>query len=195
MDFSKSCDAGHKDQPLLTKEDGTLQPLIDVCLSCSMVWTRNAKAPGTAIHPLTHVRVPTGTSEVIRQKAHPIPRKYAQAVRAEMNDLLKAELIEPGISTCCSPVLCVIKKNTAKGATDKDIKLKLAVEFRKLNAATELDTGSLGDQGDILETFHNRPYNSFCDVTGGYYQCKIHPDDVHKHCFVLPMSCGGTTCV
>eukprot|EP00965_Chrysotila_dentata_P023191 768952-Pleurochrysis_carterae.AAC.1 len=53
MDFSKSHDTGHKDQPHFKMEDGTLQPLIDVCLSCSMVWTRNARAPDTAIHPLT----------------------------------------------------------------------------------------------------------------------------------------------
>eukprot|EP00965_Chrysotila_dentata_P251183 6209890-Pleurochrysis_carterae.AAC.1 len=146
MDFSKSCDTGHKDQPLLTMEDGTLQPRIDVCLSCSMVWTRNAKVPGTAIHPPTQVRIPTGTSEAILQKAYPIPHKYIQAVRAEIDGLLKAGLIEPGLSNWCSPVMCVIKKDTAKGATGKDIKLKLAVDFRKLNAATELDTGLLGDQ-------------------------------------------------
>eukprot|EP00965_Chrysotila_dentata_P098301 3249809-Pleurochrysis_carterae.AAC.1 len=98
MDFSKSCDTGHKDQPLLTMEGGTLQPLIDVCLSCSMVWTRNAKAPDTAIHPLMQVRIPTGTNEAIRQKAYPIPHKYVQAVRAEIDGLLKAGLIEPGFS-------------------------------------------------------------------------------------------------
>eukprot|EP00965_Chrysotila_dentata_P017395 578002-Pleurochrysis_carterae.AAC.2 len=45
------------------------------------------------------------------------------------------------------------KKGTAKGATGKDIKLKLAVDFRELNAATELDTGSLGDQGDYWKLF------------------------------------------
>eukprot|EP00965_Chrysotila_dentata_P220514 6191820-Pleurochrysis_carterae.AAC.1 len=40
-------------------EDGTVQPFIDVCLSCSMVQTRNARAPDTAIHPLTQVRIST----------------------------------------------------------------------------------------------------------------------------------------
>eukprot|EP00965_Chrysotila_dentata_P160351 5294641-Pleurochrysis_carterae.AAC.1 len=68
-----------------------------------MVWTRNAKAPDTAIHPLTQVQIPTGTSEAIRQKAYPIPHKYVQAVRAEIDGLLKAELIEPGFSNWCSP--------------------------------------------------------------------------------------------
>eukprot|EP00965_Chrysotila_dentata_P084800 2798991-Pleurochrysis_carterae.AAC.1 len=73
-------------------EDGTLQPLIDVCLSCFMVWTRNARAPDTAIHPLTQVRISTGT---ICQKAYPIPQKYVQAVRVELDGWLKAGLIEP----------------------------------------------------------------------------------------------------
>eukprot|EP00965_Chrysotila_dentata_P022754 754247-Pleurochrysis_carterae.AAC.1 len=79
IDFSKSHDTAHKDQPQLKMEDVTLQPLIDVCLSCSMVWTRNARAPDMAIHPLTQVRISTGTSEAIRQKAYPIPHKYVQA--------------------------------------------------------------------------------------------------------------------
>eukprot|EP00965_Chrysotila_dentata_P206401 6183513-Pleurochrysis_carterae.AAC.2 len=66
-------------------EDGTLQPLIDVCLSyCSMVWTRNARAPDTLLHPLTQVKIPTGKSKTIRQKAYSIPQNYVQAVRAEV---------------------------------------------------------------------------------------------------------------
>eukprot|EP00965_Chrysotila_dentata_P172173 5681707-Pleurochrysis_carterae.AAC.1 len=139
-------------------EDGTLQQVVDVCLKCSSVWTRNAKSPSTAVHPLT------------------------QAVRAEVSGLLKAGLIEPGYSNCARRYC-------------KDIRLKTAVDFCKLNAATELDIGSLGDQGDILETFHNRPYNPLCDAAGRYYQCEIHPSDKHKTCFVLPMPCGGTTFV
>eukprot|EP00965_Chrysotila_dentata_P134578 4451524-Pleurochrysis_carterae.AAC.1 len=126
MDCSKSYDTGHKDQPQLKMEDGTLQPLIDVCLSCSMVWTRNVRGPDTAMHPLTQVRIPTGTSEAIRQDAYPIPHNYAQAVRAVIGGLLKAGLIEPGFSNWCSPVLCATIKGTAKGATGQDIKLKIA---------------------------------------------------------------------
>eukprot|EP00965_Chrysotila_dentata_P017744 590120-Pleurochrysis_carterae.AAC.2 len=79
-------------------KDGTLQPIVNVCLSCSMVWTRNAKAPDTALHPLTQVRIPTGTSGAIRQKAYPIPHKCVKAVRAEIDGLLKAGLTD-GLST------------------------------------------------------------------------------------------------
>eukprot|EP00965_Chrysotila_dentata_P132078 4366651-Pleurochrysis_carterae.AAC.1 len=57
LDLSQSYDTGHKDQPKLSMEDGTVQPVVDVCLECSSVWTRNAKAPSTAVHPLTQVRI------------------------------------------------------------------------------------------------------------------------------------------
>eukprot|EP00965_Chrysotila_dentata_P167515 5531669-Pleurochrysis_carterae.AAC.1 len=143
LDLSQSYDTGHKDQPRLSMEDGTLQPVVDVCLKCSSVWTRNAKAPSTAVHPLTQVRIAMGNISPIRPKAYPIPHKHVEAVRAEVSGLLKAGLIEPCYSNWCSQVLCVVKKDTEKGATGKDIRLKIAVDFRKLNAATELNTGSL----------------------------------------------------
>eukprot|EP00965_Chrysotila_dentata_P023634 783451-Pleurochrysis_carterae.AAC.1 len=52
-------------------KDGTLHPVVDVCLECSSVWMRNAKAPSTAVHPLTQVRVATGNNPPTRQKAYP----------------------------------------------------------------------------------------------------------------------------
>eukprot|EP00965_Chrysotila_dentata_P161280 5325978-Pleurochrysis_carterae.AAC.1 len=73
LDLSQSYDTGHKDQPKVSMEDGILQPVVHVCLKCSSVWTRNAKAPSTAVHPLTQVRIATGNNPSIRQKAYPIP--------------------------------------------------------------------------------------------------------------------------
>eukprot|EP00965_Chrysotila_dentata_P129051 4266116-Pleurochrysis_carterae.AAC.1 len=90
-------------------------------------------------------------------------------------------------------MLCVVKKDSEKGAQGEAIKLKLVVDFRKFNAATIVDTGQLGDQDDILKAFHGKQYVSLCDAAGGFYQFGIHPDDQHKTCFVLPTSCGGTT--
>eukprot|EP00965_Chrysotila_dentata_P196950 6177909-Pleurochrysis_carterae.AAC.1 len=160
-------------------EDGTLQPVTDACLKCASVCTRNAKAPSTAAHPPAQVRIATGNNLPIRQEAYPVSHENVEAVRAEVSCLLKAGLIEAGYSNWCSPVLCVVMKDTKKGVTGKDIPFKTAVDFRKLNATTELYTGSLGDQGDILETFRNPPYSSLCDATGGYYRCETHPSDKH----------------
>eukprot|EP00965_Chrysotila_dentata_P182402 6022952-Pleurochrysis_carterae.AAC.1 len=91
LDVSQSYDTGHKDQPRLSMQDGTLQPVVNVCLKCSSVWTRNAKAPSTVFHPLTQVRIATGNNLLIRRKAYPIPHKYVKAVRAEVSGLLKLD--------------------------------------------------------------------------------------------------------
>ena len=99
------------------------------------------------------------------QKPYPIPHKYVEAVRQEIDGLLKANLIEPGAGDWCSPVLCIIKKDS----TADTIKLKLAVDYRKLNAATQIDAGLLGDMADVLQMFHGRPYASLCDAAGGLY--------------------------
>ena len=58
---------------------------------------------------------------------------------------------------------------------------------------TEVDTGLLGDQADILEGFHGNPHVSLCDAAGGYYQFRLDPADAKKCCFVLPFGCGGTS--
>ena len=190
LDFSMSHNLGAEGQPLLTDEE--LQPLVDVCLRNEMVFARNAKVPYPARHPLTRVEINTGTAAPIRQKPYPIPERYLPAVRAEIDRLLKAGLIEPGFSDWCSPVLVILKKDSEKGALGTDIKLKIACDYRRLNASTIVDAALLGDQADVLESFNQRPYVSLCDAAGGFYQFLIKPEDRPKTCFILPSSCGGT---
>ena len=189
LDLTQSHDLGAYHQPLL--EGPALQPLVDACLSCELVWSRNAKAPALALHPLTRVSIPTGDHAPIRQKPYPIPFKYVEAVRKEIDGLLAAGLIEPGFSDWCSPVICIIKKDS----TESEIRLKLATDLRRVNASTVIDSGLLGDQSDILDTFHGKPYVSLCDAAGGFYQFALNEEDgsAKKTCFVLPTSCGGTT--
>ena len=195
IELNESYDCSKPDQPRLKLEDGTLQPLIDALVEYHRVFSRDAKAPVWASHPLTRVSIDTGAASPIRQKPYPIPDKYLEAVRAEIASLVRAGLIEPGISDWCSPVICILKKDSPKGASGTAIKLKVAVDYRKLNAATIIDSGLLGDQADILDSFHKRVHKSLCDMAGGFYQFEIKKEDRHKTCFVLPAACGGTTFV
>ena len=110
-------------------------------------------------------------------------------MRKEIESLLANNLIEPGLSDWASPVICILKKDS----TANSLKVKTACDFRRLNSSTIIDSGLLGDQADVLETFRGKPYVSLCDAAGGFYQFLIHPDDRKKTCFVLPSACGGTT--
>jgi hypothetical protein len=195
VDYSKSRDMGTigEDGQPVELSRVQLRELCELARESSLVWSRNAKCPRPCRLQCSWVTIPTGDHAPIRQRPYPIPHKFLPAVKKEIEGLLKAGLIEPGYSDWASPVLCIVKKDTAKGATGEQIKLKLGIDFRKLNAASDVDTGSIGDQYDILDAFNSNPYVSLCDAAGGYYQFQLHPSTAHKTCMVLPTSAGGSS--
>ena len=191
--LSEAVDASKPACPPLEGPD--MQALIDVCAEHGAVWSRNAKVPAPARHPWARCEINTGDATPIKQKPYPIPQKYLEAVRKEIDGLLKAGLIEPGFGNWASPVICIVKKDSSDKLTAgdmSDIRIKLACDFRLLNASTVVDCALLGDQADILQCFHGRPHVSLCDAAGGFYQFLIAEADRQKTGFCLPSSCGGT---
>ena len=182
--------------PLRRRPDGTYEPLAqkwierikELASRWWLVWSRDARAP--RISQLVVVDIPTGNATPIAQKPYPIPQRYVQAVREELQKLLDAGLIEPGISNWASPTLLTVKKDS----TAEHLKIKLVIDFRKLNAVTIPDTGGLGNIEEILQSFgHGQKYIGIADIAGGFYQFALNPLDRHKTAFVLPSSMGGTT--
>ena len=64
------------------------------------------------ISKLVIIDIPTGNARPIQQKPYGIPRKYIQAVREEIDKLLKAGLIEPSLGNWSSPTLLTVKKDS-----------------------------------------------------------------------------------
>ena len=186
LDLSQCVDASKPGCPPITPEEK--RHLVALCIEMGAVWARNSKVPTPARHPLARCEIHTGDAQPIKQKPYPIPQIYQEAVRKEVEGLLKAGLIEPGFGNWASPVLCIVKKDS----TPDNIKLKIAVDFRRLNAVTLIDCGLLGDQSDILEMFHGKPHMSLADAAGGFYQFLIPEEHRDLTGFVLPTSCGGT---
>ena len=184
--LDKAVDASLPDCPPVSPEG--MSYLIEVCTEGGAVWSRNAKVPTPAKHPWARCEIPTGDAAPVRQKPYPIPQKYLEAVRTEIDGLLKARLIEPGFGDWASPVICIVKKDSS----ESDIRIKLAIDFRMVNAATIVDCALLGDQADILDSFHGKPHVSLADAAGGFYQFLIKESDRQKTGFILPSSCGGT---
>ena len=80
-----------------------------------------------------------------------------------------------------------------KDSTTDKLKVKIVVDYRKLNEVTVPDPGSLGTQTDILRAFSGQRYAGIADIAGGFYQFALSPDAVAKTAFVVPTSIGGTT--
>ena len=191
FDLSKSIDP---DQP--KSQDGHYPPLSEekkdqlynLALQYWYVWARNAKAPN--ISRLIVLSIPTGDALPVAQRPYPIPYAYMAEVRKEIQTLLDNGLIEPCISNWMSPTLVRLKKDS----TPENIKLKLVIDYRKLNEVTIPDAAGLGDQDEILDSFGgDQRYQGIVDAAGGFYQFLIKPEHRYKTAFGLPIAMGGTS--
>lgn len=175
--------------------DGSYQPLSDakkrelyaVALRYHSVWARDAKVPQVSY--LVVIDIPTGAALPQSQAAYPIPAKLRDAAMREIDKLLKAGLIEPSMSDWASPALIRVKKDS----TLEDVKIKFAIDYRRVNSVTIPDAGGLGTQSDILYGLGGRfRFLGLCDAAGGFYQFLLSSNSRHKSAFILPSAMGGT---
>ena len=101
---------------------------------------------------------------------------YAKAVKEDLEKLLKAGFIESvDQATWLSPIVVVPKKNG---------KLRICVDFRRLNAATKKDPYPLPFTDEVLDMVIGYVAYSFIDCFSGYHQVHIHADDQYKTAFI-----------
>ena len=101
---------------------------------------------------------------------------YAKAVKEDLEKLLKADFIElVNQATWLSPIVVVPKKNG---------KLRICVDFRRLNAATKKDPYHLPFTDEVLDTVIEYATYSFIDCFFDYHQVHIHADDRYKSAFI-----------
>ena len=177
------------------REDGSYEPLSEekkrvlykIALRWHYVFSADAKVP--RISYLVVIDIPTGDAAPVAQAPYPIPAKLRSAAMAEINKLLKAGLIEYSMSDWASPALVRVKKDS----TSDEIKIKFAIDYRRVNAVTVGDAGGLGTQADILYGVGGKyKYLGLCDAAGGFYQFLLSPRARHKSAFILPAAMGGT---
>jgi hypothetical protein len=93
------------------------------------------------------------------------------------------------MSDWASPALIRVKKDS----TPEDVKIKFAIDYRRVNAVTVPDAGGLGTQSDILYGLGGRfKFLGLCDAAGGFYQFLLSTSCRHKSAFILPSAMGGT---
>ncbi|PTQ27291.1 hypothetical protein MARPO_0207s0002 [Marchantia polymorpha] len=114
----------------------------------------------------------------IRQKERRMNPQLQLLVRAELERLLKAGFIKPvEITDWVSPMVLVKKKNG---------KIRVCVDYRKLNACTQKDHFPLPFITLLLEEVGGHARYTFMDGYAGYNQISIAVQDVHKTAFTTP---------
>ncbi|XP_038072003.1 uncharacterized protein LOC119740694 [Patiria miniata] len=125
---------------------------------------------------ITH-RISTGSAHPIRQRHRPLPPSQYRAVREHIQDLLKKQIIRESSSPWASPVVIVQKK---------DASIRLCVDYRQLNRLTHRDSFPLPRIEESLQALGGAKFFTVLDLTSGYYQVAMHPDDIEKTAFTVP---------
>ena len=94
--------------------------------------------------------------------------------KAEIDNMLKAGVIEPSSSEWASPIVFGPKK---------DGKLRFCVDYRKLNALTIRDSYHIPRMDECIDSLGDAGIFSTLDANSGYWQVEIHPEDKDKSAF------------
>lgn len=104
-------------------------------------------------------------------KPYRIPHAQKEEVKKQVDDMLRAGIIEETRSPWSSPVLIVPKKSDINGTK----KWRLVIDYRLLNKQIEDDKFPLPNITDILDSLSGAVYFSHLDLSQGYYQIELEP--------------------
>ena len=113
----------------------------------------------------------------IRCKPYPLPYAMREELRNEVDTMLEMGVVRPSTSPYASPIVMVKKKDGSN---------RVCVDFRKLNKITEVDPEPMTTAEDLFRRLSGKKYLSKTDLTKGYWQIPVAPEDMHKTAFVTP---------
>lgn len=118
----------------------------------------------------------------ITTKIYRYPKIHEKEVDKQMSEMLKQGIISPSTSPYNSPLWVVPKKSDASG----EKKWRVVIDFRKLNDVTVGDSYPLPSIEYILDQLGHSSYFTTLDLSSGFWQVKMKPDDIPKTSFSTP---------
>ena len=138
--------------------------------------TVTTSLPGHAT--LIQQKIPTNECQPIRQKPYRLPQAYKEAVTKELEEMEKIGIVKESESEWSSPMVIVMKK---------DSKIRICVDFQKLNQFTKFNAYPLPCIDDLLDTVGRAKYLTTLDLAKGYWQVPIYEEDEAKTAFSSPI--------
>ena len=115
------------------------------------------------------------TDHPIRSKPYPTPHATRDAVKTELEAMLKLGVIEHSNSAYASPIVLVRKPDGTN---------RFCIDYRKLNTITVFDPEPIPNAEDLMARLGKGKIFSKLDLSKGYWQVPIAEADREKTAFV-----------
>ncbi|KMQ85186.1 enzymatic polyprotein endonuclease reverse, partial [Lasius niger] len=115
-------------------------------------------------------------------KPYQLPEKHKAEVNKQVQEMLEDGIIRKSASQWNAPLLVVPKKPDASGKP----RLRVVIDFRRLNNLTIGDSFPLPNITDILDQLGNAKYFTTLDLASGYHQIPMAEHDKKKTAFSTP---------
>lgn len=119
----------------------------------------------------------TTPGKVARVHWRPIPFKTKAAVEREVDEMLRLGVIEPSQSEWRSPIVLVPKP---------DGSIWFCMDYREVNKLAQFDAYLMPQADILIGQLGRAQYLSALDLTKGYWQVPIRPQDRKKTAFTTP---------
>lgn len=123
-------------------------------------------------HPIT-----TSPGQVARVRWCPLPFKTKVAVEQEVAEMLRLGVIEPSTREWRSPIVLVLKP---------DRSIRFCVDYREVNRLAQFDAYPMPQADILIGQLGRAQYLSALDLTKGYWQVPVRPQDRRKTAFATP---------
>ena len=160
------------DQRLTDNQQGVAKDLV---LDFQDTYVKSRDELSTT-HVDSHRMKMSGTGGV-KQPLRRIPLSKRSDFKKELDRMLELGVIEPSTSSWSSPLVLVTKK---------DGSLRTCVDFRLVNSLTIKDSYPLPRIDESLDALQGSIWFSTLDLSSGYWQVPIHPEDKEKTAFSTP---------
>lgn len=127
---------------------------------------------------LKHV-ITTKNENPIYTRNYRYPEQFKKQINEEVEKLLANGIIRPSNSPYNSPLWIVPKKLDASGIK----KVRMVIDYRKLNQETIKDKFPLPNIEDVLNRLKGAKYFSTIDLTSGFHQVLMDEDSIPKTAF------------
>ena len=123
---------------------------------------------------LVKVKIDTGDHPPIKQNPYRLPFSQRKVVEEQIDEMLKAGIIEPSRSPWASPIVMVKKKDGTQ---------RFCVDLRKVNKVAKSYSHPLPRIDDLLASLGGSQYFTCLDLKSGYWQIAMDEESKEKTAF------------